>query len=293
LKQPSDRSTCVNTSYSIVADFNNDGKPDIYVACSGVDYDISSLGYSAAELQERYTSNQLIYLTQTDGTYKRVEIPFRIYAHQGAAADLNGDGFIDVVTISAADPNLLKVAVLMGHGDGTFSQTFDQNLVPAPSNIETLHNVWGVAVIPIDGRLDLILSGGPPFASYWVKGNGRGGFDFSSVKKILMPASAKKGTQYSFPLDAVYDSGNFYFYLTSDWDPNGVEWAIVKYNTASSAYETIYTWDNPTAALQPYSGQFKPTASGTFVAYTGGCSSDFTTRVVSKVGGCAMSVRFK
>ena len=298
IKKVDDRTTCVNTSYSIIADFNNDDKPDIYIACSGVDYDISSLGYSAAELQERYTSNQLLYLSQKDGTYKRVEVPFRIYAHQAAAADIDGDGFIDIVSISAADPNLLKVAVFLGHGDGTFTQTFDKNIVPSSSNIETLHNIWGVALIPIDGRLDLILNGGPPFASYWVKGNGKGGFDFGSVRKILMPNSEKKKSQYSFPLDTVYDGGNFYYYTTSQWDPLGIEWAIVKFNISSSTYETIYSWENQIKTFQSYSGQFKPTASGTFVAYTGGCGhwgdpAYPISGVLSKIGGCAMKVKFK
>jgi len=298
IKKLEDRSTCVNTSYSIIADFNNDGKPDVYIACSGVDYDISSLGYSSAELQERYTSNQLLYLSQADGTYKRIEVPFRIYAHQAAAADIDGDGFIDIVTISAADPNLLKVAVLLGHGDGTFTQTFDKNIVPSPSNIETLHNVWGVALIPIDGRLDLILNGGPPFASYWVKGNGKGGFDFGSVRKILMSNSTKTKSQYSFPLDTVYDGGNFYYYTTSQLDPPAAEWAIVKFNINSSSYQTIYSWDNPVKTFQSFSGQFKPTASGNFVAYTGGCGAWNDpaypiTGVLSKIGGCAMNVKFK
>jgi hypothetical protein len=298
IKKLEDRATCVNTSYSVVADFNNDGKPDIYISCSGVDYDISSLGYSAAEQQERYTSNQLVYLSQSDGTYKRVEIPFRIYAHQAAAADINGDGFIDIVTVSASDPNLLKVAVLLGRGDGSFTQTFDKNLVPSSINIETLHNIWGVSVIPIDGRLDLILNGGPPFVTYWVKGNGKNGFDFSSVKKIMMPNSMKYKTQYSFPLDAVYEGGNFYFYTSSQWDPNGVEWTIIKYNINTSSSEIIYTWDNLTKTFQSYSGQFKPTASGSFVAFTGGCGSwgdaNFpVTGVLSKIGGCAMNVKFK
>jgi hypothetical protein len=193
---------------------------------------------------------------------------------------------------------LIGVAVLLGRGDGSFTQTFDKNLVPSSTNIETLHNIWGVAVIPIDGRLDLILNGGPPFVTYWVKGNGKGGFDFSSVKKILMPNSVKYKTQYSFPLDTVYEGGNFYFYTSSQWDPNGVEWTIIKYNISSTSSEIIYTWDNLTKKFQSYSGQFKPTASGTFVAFTGGCASwgdaNFpVTGVLSKIGGCAMNVKFK
>ena len=113
-----------------------------------------------------------------------------------------------------------------------------------------------------------------------------------------MPNYENKNSQYSFPLDTVYDAGNFYYYTTSQWDPIANEWAIVKFNINSSKYETIYSWDNPIKTFQSFSGQFKQTASGTFVAYTGGCGawSDPAypiTGVLSKIGGCAMNVKFK
>lgn len=293
LKNASDRETCVSSSFSITADFNNDGKPDVYIACNGVDYDISFLGFSISELIYRATSNQIIFLSQADGTYKRIEVPFRIYAHQAAAGDLNGDGFIDIVTISAADPNLIKVAVLLGKGDGTFTETKDKTLVPSHSNIETLHNIWTLSLIPIEGRLDLLLHGATPGVTYWVKGNMKGGFDFSNVSKIIMANSIAKGVQYIHPTDAVYDNGYFYFYT---YTVLGDEYAIVKYSTQTNTSSIIYTMDRPVNSLWgdiPISGQIKPTSAGTFVAYSGGCPANPLTRIVIKVGGCAINVKFK
>jgi hypothetical protein len=286
LKNTSDRETCISTSYSITADFNNDGKPDVYIACNGVDYDISFLGFSISELIYHATSNQIIFLSQADSTYKRVEVPFRIYAHQAAAGDINRDGFVDIVTISATDSNLIKVVVLLGKGDGTFTQTFDKTLVPSHSNIETLHNIWTLSLIPIEGRLDLLLHGSPPSITYWIKGNLQGGFDFNNVSKIIMPESLIKGVQYINPFDAVYENGYFYFYTATVQQD---EYAIVKYSTRTNTSSIIYTMDRPVDSLWgkiPISGQFKPTASGTFVAYTGGCP-------IVKVGGCAMTVKYK
>jgi FG-GAP-like repeat len=293
LKNAADRETCVSSSFSITADFNNDGKPDVYIACNGVDYDISFLGFSISELIYRATSNQIIFLSQADGTYKRIEVPFRIYAHQAAAGDLNRDGFIDIVTISAADPNFIKVAVLLGKGDGTFTQTFDKNLVPSHSNIETLHSIWTLALIPIEGRLDLLLHGSPSSITYWVKGNMKGGFDFGNVDKIIMTNSVAKGVQYINPFDTVYENGYFYFYTATVIED---EYAIVKYSTQTNTSSIIYTMNRPIGSLWgdiPISGQFKPTSSGTFVAYTGGCPANPATRLTIKVGGCAMNVKYK
>lgn len=285
IKKVDDRATCVNTSYSFVADFNNDGKPDVYIACSGVDYNLNSFGYSTAVLKDLYTSNQLLYISQIDGTYKRVEIPFRIYAHQAAAADIDGDGNIDIITINALggdyDNSVDRVSVLLGKGDGTFTQ--NNSIIPRTSALGDITGMWNINLIPIDGRLDLVLA--QDLFTIWIKGDKKGGFDWTSMKKFVMPISASKGTRYGTPLDVVYDNGYFYFYSTSQWDPAGVEWAIIKYSTDAINSSIIYTFDNPTTSMKPYSAQFKPTESGNFVAYSGGCAINS--------GGCAMNVKYK
>lgn len=285
IKKVDDRATCVNTSYSFVADFNNDGKPDVYIACSGVDYNLNSFGYSTAALKDLYTSNQLLYISQIDGTYKRVEIPFRIYAHQAAAADIDGDGNIDIITINALggdyDNSVDRVSVLLGKGDGTFTQ--NNSIIPRTSALGDITGMWNINLIPIDGRLDLVLA--QDLFTIWIKGDKKGGFDWTSMKKFVMPISASKGTRYGTPLDVVYDNGYFYFYSTSQWDPAGAEWAIIKYSTDAINSSIIYTFDNPTTSMKPYSAQFKPTESGNFVAYSGGCAINS--------GGCAMNVKYK
>ena len=73
LKTKADRETCISASYSITADFNNDGKPDVYIACSGADTDFHNFGFSMAELIKiktakhaliRLKSGELAYITQ-------------------------------------------------------------------------------------------------------------------------------------------------------------------------------------------------------------------------------------
>ena len=289
LKIKTDRETCISASYSITADFNNDGKPDIYIACSGVDNDFHNFGFSMAELIKIKSSNQILFLSKSNGTYKRIEVPFNIYAHQAAAADVNGDGNVDIVTINVFGNSIFpdsnsgvdSVTVLLGNGDGTFKQ--DTTIIPKSSSMTDLNIMWNLYLIPIDGRLDLVLS--KENFTIWVKGDKEKGFDWTSIKKFVMPFSNSKGTRYSMALDVIYDNGYFYFYVTSEWSAEGVEWAIIKYSTDAVNVSVIHNFDNPTISLKPYSAQIKSTASGSFVAYTGGCWSN--------AGACLMNVNYK
>jgi hypothetical protein len=289
LKTKADRTTCVSASYSITADFNNDGKPDVYISCSGVDNDFHNFGFSMAELIKIKSSNQILFLSQSNGTYKRTEVPFNIYSHQASAADINGDGNVDIVTINVFGNSIFhdsnsgvdSVSVLLGNGDGTFKQ--DTTIIPKSASMEDLNVMWNLYLIPIDGRLDLILS--KEKFTIWVKGDKKRGFDWGSLKKFVMPYSNSRGTRYSTALDVVYDNGYFYFHVTSEWAEEGVEWAIIKYSTDAVDASVIYKFDNPTVSLKPYTAQIKPAASGTFVAHTGGCWSN--------AGACLMNVKYK
>jgi hypothetical protein len=93
---------CANTV--VVGDFNHDGQPDLAVACNFPSGD----GVS-------------ILLGNSDGTFQT----FAKYSVGGqtpltlTVADLNSDGFQDIVTANDQFANN-SVSVLMGNGDGTF-----------------------------------------------------------------------------------------------------------------------------------------------------------------------------
>ena len=95
-----DRRGCLRPVQALTADFNHDGLPDAYLACSDAE-------------------PQLLFISQPDGRYRRVEVALGLPSLQAEAADVDHDGAVDVVTVAlvAGSPRTL---VLLGRGDGSF-----------------------------------------------------------------------------------------------------------------------------------------------------------------------------
>jgi uncharacterized membrane protein len=130
-----------------VADLNKDGKPDILVAnCGPLACGPGSPG-----------GNVGVLIGNGNGTFKPVvnypaaNSPFNV-----VAADMNGDGNLDIVVSNWGTPDAATndgaVTVLLGKGDGTFrpAQTFPSGGAEAPS--------VAVADVNKDGRLDIVLA---------------------------------------------------------------------------------------------------------------------------------------
>ena len=284
-----DRKSCITVSYAFTADLNNDGKPDVYLACTGVDADVSSV--TGPGIQPGINiENSVMFLSQPDGTYKRSEVPFQLYAHKAALADLDGDGNIDVVTISTFDAtpnaNTGLPFVLWGNGDGTFRR---DNTVFTPelwSYMPQNEGLWNVDLVPNNGKIDLVLIGGSQLMIFKdFRNAAKNGINYAAAITVRFRYD-DKGNRFDFPLDTVFVNNNYYFMSTVN-GPNAGDliWNILKYDSIGEYQSSIYTFLNSPANFQAYIAQFKP-QNGKFIAYGSGCPPvEITTQ-----GMCAMSV---
>lgn len=285
LPNESDRLTCISHSYTSVADFNGDGRPDLFVSCHGIDFSfgpgdtVSGQNIDAlfpTTWRNIMFEEQIVYLSQPNGTYKKTTVPGRIYGHHASAADINGDGKVDVITVNASWGNTnsyedYRPFFLINNGDGTFTR--DYTRLPAgiidPTNAyavgSSIHIYWAY-LIPVDGRIDLVLVGDKVA---WYKNPGNG--NFSNVTPTFLPLTVGGDAT---PLDIVYRSG--YFYV----DHSGGAWPgvmrVKKINAADLTVQTIYTLDHDLGSSEgAISPQFKFTTDGTkLVPFVAGCEKD-------------------
>ncbi len=141
-----------------VADFNNDGRPDLVAVALRFDP-----GFNGAE----------VFLNSGSGSFLRTA---SLSTNKGTVdvlvGDVNNDKRVDVVLLNGNQP----LSVFLGNGDGTFS---GERLVPVITN----GGVVGAALADFDedGFLDLALSQGvgsstDVFGAFWLQGDGHGGF---------------------------------------------------------------------------------------------------------------------
>jgi hypothetical protein len=126
------------------ADFDNDGWPDIYVACD--------------------TAPSLLYHNNRDGTFSEIGVPAGVAFDENGVAlsgmgagigDFDGDGWLDIVRTNFTD----QITMLYrNNGDGTFH---DASL-RAGLGINTRYVGFGVGFIDFDndGRKDIFIANG-------------------------------------------------------------------------------------------------------------------------------------
>lgn len=198
---------CIFPTKAIMADFNHDGKPDVFVTCRG-------LGPTAF-VGER----SAILLSQPDGTYRKMFLDQEGAFVSASAADLTGSGHIDVVVVDANVTIQPQANGLFADGfpiDVTTAVTILVNdgsgrLVPNASLIARfITDFTDVEAVDIngDGRADIVLlgaDGGRGQPSLVLLNDGSG--TFANVKPITLPR-AEVGN--AAPQDVVFTGDALY-----------------------------------------------------------------------------------
>ena len=269
-KDDSNRYICITPSYTEVADLNGDGQPDAYFSCTGIDF-----VHPEQSLEIDY---QYAMLSQPDGTYKIDRLPIgRIYSHQAALADIDGDNNIDIVTL---DPKVNNTPFIMwGKGDGTFTK----DTTRFPGDVQN-KSIWAIYAIPVKDKVNIIVSG-VTAESFPLIGRQQWMYDTSYGLKILqydgsklqtvldftknLPNTMSNNLKYNLATDIVYKDGYYYALQVGESYSNT---AIVKYEATTGdsmkLYETLSGCGTECGAGI---SRIKITSKNEIVAKTAGC----------------------
>jgi len=176
-------SGCIHPRKAIVADFNADGRPDIFIACHGFD--------AAPWPGER---NKIV-LSQPSGDYVIQDASPDIgFFHSASAADLNDDMLPDVIVTNNFDP--ASAFVLLNQGGGVFQR---ESSIRLPLSIGG-KNYFTVELVDVDGdeNVDVVLGGHEWEGAPTVVLLNPGSSNFKSVTPITIPSVSNEGVVLDF-----------------------------------------------------------------------------------------------
>lgn len=231
-----DPTGCFGARKLIVADFNGDGRPDVFAACHGYD----GPPYPG--------ENQRMLLSQADGKYRNVDTGILCFCHGASAAVLDRPGYADILV---ADQMVDRIPYfLINNRNGTFSK--DKSRLPA--NLE-YKQIWTAELIDFSGRgkYDAFLAGMDPQGDgYQIPptifvNDGANHFHGLTHNVPLLDAgvpSAHRGTT----LDVLFHKQSIYLLRTFNYE----SMAIQKTAFPSMASTQIYSHTGSYAPSQQY-----------------------------------------
>jgi hypothetical protein len=168
---------CLHPRKAVVADFNKDGIPDVFVACHGYD--------SAPFPGEK---SQLV-LSNARGQYTVTDVGDIDFTHGASAADINNDGYTDLIVATGNN-----VYSYINQKNGTFVK--DTGRI---KNTNLYYYNADFIDVDNDGKIDIIV-GGHEFEGNTTRvffGDGDGTF---GTRILNIPVVQTKGTVNDFTL---------------------------------------------------------------------------------------------
>ena len=257
------RNTC-NATYAITADFNADGKPDVFLSCTGV-------------------SNQLLFLS-SGSSFVRTDPSISVDGNRAAAADINGDGVLDlVVTDKNATPQIWKGS-LTANGSGytiAFSKqtgwlsTTTCNGTTLPTNVDTVFLVpaaWDSAGTVNTNLImgGVAIGGGQPYVRLKK-------IDADPVPPYYSACVAKgflqivQSTNNAALRDIIYQDSKFYL-LTQSTLSSEIQLSSYTVNTSGSPVFAATQRLTESATGVGLAQQYKYNSAGYFQPFDAGCS---------------------
>lgn len=196
---------CIHPRKAIVADFNGDDRPDVFVACHGYD-------------KEPFPGERnKVILSQNDGTYLTQDASTDVgFFHSATAADVNGDQRPDVLLTNNFDPE--TVITLINQGNGTFLREQRALGTRFPASVQGPKNYFSIEVFDLDedGALDVLLGGHEWENAPTVALLNPGNFEFGDVTPLAIPAEPDKGVVLDFAVTGTGPTRALWVLRTTD-----------------------------------------------------------------------------
>lgn len=237
---------CLTPRKAVVADFNRDGHADIFVACHGWDAEIN--GQWPGEPSKLLINDGHGNFTASDVGATDRNASGAGYYHGASAADINGDGYPDIVLTDNFRAAGKNITVLINQQTNPVTFAVDDNRVGG----QTDGPYFSVEFIDLngDGKVDIVAGGGEApngnAETVILYNDGNGYFGFGTRKTTIPAVINQSNMQAMTPMDfTVFSKApdeKLLMISRTDYSIQSVQIYNIKTNTSTIVRQTDNTW---------------------------------------------------
>ena len=237
---------CLTPRKAMVADFNRDGKPDIFIACHGWDTVVPFFPGEPSRLliNDGHGSFNVSDVGATDRNADG-----RGYYHGASVADINGDGYPDIALVDNFRNNFKNVTVLLNQPTSPGTFVVDDNRITGL----TEGPYFSVELVDLngDGKVDIVAGGQEPHTggNSWDKArtvvlynDGTGKFGFGANDKVVIPLVDSQSIAIDFTVFTKAADEKVLMISRTDYATQSVQIFNLKTNTSTVVQQTDNTW---------------------------------------------------